>query len=233
MNAGAQHFMTINGVATHAASKKSNSLYINRSFHLGVLVAPDVSTVGGAAADKLSSNWGFSIGYQLTDRLSLNTGVIFSTKYYNIFSDNFHLPPGSRFPGYDLEFVKGNCNMIEIPLALRYDFSSLGKTNFFVSGGLSSYMMQHENYQYYYHSYNGGSQLYRHDSSYDTHSNYWMSVISLSIGVEQKLSRSLSLQAEPFVKIPVTGIGFGNIQLNSYGILFSLRFSPELSKKRR
>jgi hypothetical protein len=56
--------------------------------------------------------------------------------------------------------------------------------------------------------------------------------VSLSIGVEQQFSNSFSLQVEPFVKLPISGIGYGNLQLTSYGLAFSLRFSPVLGKSR-
>jgi hypothetical protein len=53
------------------------------------------------------------------------------------------------------------------------------------------------------------------------------------MGVEQKLSKSLSLQVEPYVKIPVKGVGLGEVDLSSYGVNLSLRFAPLLKTSRK
>jgi len=68
--------------------------------------------------------------------------------------------------------------------------------------------------------------------STDSHKNYWLSIAALSIGVEHQFNKNFSLQVEPFVKLPLIGVGLGNLQLNSYGVSFSLRYSPVLSKSR-
>ncbi|MEJ0103665.1 MAG: hypothetical protein WDO19_14420 [Bacteroidota bacterium] len=46
-----------------------------------------------------------------------------------------------------------------------------------------------------------------------------------------RLSNKLSLIAEPYIKIPMEGIGFGSIKLNSAGVLFTLSVKPFARKK--
>jgi hypothetical protein len=121
---------------------------------------------------------------------------------------------------WDLDHAVGNCNMLEIPLTLRYDFGRIGKASFFVDGGFSSYLMKKEAYTYYW---KGGRTS---GATYNTNKNYLFSIVTLSAGVEESLCKRLSIQAEPFVKLPLTGIGHGNIQLSSYGISFTLRYTP-------
>ena len=36
---------------------------------------------------------------------------------------------------------------------------------------------------------------------------------------------------EPYVKLPLTGIGYGKVKLNSGGILFSIGIKPFAAKK--
>jgi len=55
-------------------------------------------------------------------------------------------------------------------------------------------------------------------------------VINLSGGYQYHFSDRLSLMAEPYVRIPVSGIGSGKVKLNSGGVLFSLGFKPFLKK---
>jgi hypothetical protein len=215
------------GVA-QAGKKNQQSLHINRSLHIGILVAPDFTNVGNAYNDKMSSNFGLTLGYHLFNNLSVNTGLIFTRKNYSANGYDFH-SQNQWFNMIQLDYIQGSCNMLEIPLTFRYDYSTIGKTKFFINGGLSSYLMRHESYVYYYHV-SGYSDNTMKD--YDDHNNYLFSTVSLSIGVEQQISNSLSLQVEPFVKLPLSGIGYGNLQLNSYGLGLSLRYSPVLGKSR-
>jgi hypothetical protein len=38
--------------------------------------------------------------------------------------------------------------------------------------------------------------------------------------------------AEPYVKIPLTGVGFGKVKLASAGVLFSVGIHPPKSRKK-
>jgi hypothetical protein len=82
--------------------------------------------------------------------------------------------------------------------------------------------MKKENYDYYY-QYANGSPGHRY-RSYPSTERHWFSILNLSGGFEKKISKWFSIQAEPYLKIPLTGVGYGNIELSSYGIYFSLKF---------
>jgi hypothetical protein len=132
-------------------------------------------------------------------------------------------------PG-DVDLIKGSFEMLEIPLNLRYDFSVTGSTLFFVSSGISSYVLTSENNNYYFHPPFQFRDQCRSLSSPDK--SYLFSALNLSMGVETGLSNSLSLLIAPYVKIPVRGIGIGQVQMSTVGINFSLRFAPVISRKR-
>ncbi len=210
---------------------KHPSLNIDRSLHIGLIYSPDFSEVRYNFENKVGYNWGITLGYQLTGRLSLNSGLIFTAKHYGAFGEDFHAPPDYWINRLHLDFVRGECTMTEIPLNLRYDFNRTGNTSFFVSSGLSSYLMRHEDYKFYYHDYNAGFAGIR-DEDYDNRHNYLFSVLNLSAGFETSISRSFSLQLEPYMKIPLRGIGLGRVDLSSYGINAALRFSPVLKRSR-
>jgi hypothetical protein len=77
---------------------------------------------------------------------------------------------------------------------------------------------------HYYHSYynNPADKVWVNEQN----SSFWMSALNLSVGFEQRISQVLSIQAEPFMKMPVREIGYGKIDLNSFGIFLSLKYSP-------
>jgi len=51
-------------------------------------------------------------------------------------------------------------------------------------------------------------------------------VLDLSAGYEYTLNKRFSLAAEPYVKLPFSGVGAGKIKLNSAGVLFTLTMKP-------
>ena len=61
---------------------------------------------------------------------------------------------------------------------------------------------------------------------------HYFSVVTLSGGYQYKLNNRFSFIAEPYVKIPLSGIGLGKIKLNSTGILVTAAIKP-FAKKRK
>jgi hypothetical protein len=131
---------------------------------------------------------------------------------------------------HDVNYIKGSFSMLEIPLNLRYDFSIAGNTVFFASVGASSYLLSKENCSYYYYFF--GREAYR-KFTYPVHHSPLFSVINLSMGVEAGISNSFSFLVAPYMKIPTSSIGFGQIQMNSIGVDFGLKYTPVLKRKRK
>jgi hypothetical protein len=155
-------------------------------------------------------------------------------KIFSAYGQDFHAPAGfyaaNGMQG-DIYLVKGAFEMLEIPLNLRYDFTFTGSTMFFVSGGLSSYLLASQNNNYYYHTiWNPRSSECMPVSS--PGKSYLFSALNLQVGVETGLSNSLSLLIAPYMKIPVRGVGIGQMQLSTVGINFALRYAPVISRKR-
>jgi hypothetical protein len=222
--------------AIEQSKNTQRALRINRALKIGILYGSDVTSVHSVAPDKLSQGWGMTLGYQFHDHWSINTGVIYTQKNYSAEGKDFHLKSTNTWPSWGkLDYVDGNCNMWEIPLTIRYDFDRINNTTLFINAGASSYLMRHESYKYYGHTYYSGTATPWQSPNpipYNTKENYLFSVIDFSLGVEQKLGKSLSFQVEPYVKIPVQGVGIGSVDLSSYGVNLSLRFAPLLKSSR-
>ena len=58
----------------------------------------------------------------------------------------------------------------------------------------------------------------------DNGSRHLLKVLNLSVGYERLLGPRWSVQAEPFVKLPLAGVGYGAVRLRSAGVFFSLRY---------
>jgi hypothetical protein len=219
--------------------KSGPSLRIDRSLTFGLQLAPDFSSVNSLAGDKAGSSIGITVDYQFANRLRIGSGVFLTKKIYTARASDYHVPdvPGPNgYYGYiginkPVDFVKGSMTMLEIPLSLRYDFSVTGNTVFFASGGLSTYLFGNEDCRYYYFSPFVGQEVHK-GLQYSNKPGFF-STANLSLGVETGISNDLSIMLAPYMKLPVSDLGFGKIRMSSVGISVGIRYSPVLSRKRQ
>jgi hypothetical protein len=197
---------------------------------LGLVAGPDASMVSFGPLYKAGYNFGVSIGYRFNNRWSINTGAIYTRKYYQADSNSFHAPKRSYISYVDLDVLKGYCAMWDIPLNVRYDISFNDKRRFFASAGASTYFMKEQSYSFWY--WQRGTGDYKEDywgPGSDT--QYVFSVLNLSVGYERMISKHFSIQAEPYFKIPLKGLGYGTMKIGSYGMFFSLKYRPTFKAK--
>jgi Outer membrane protein beta-barrel domain len=204
------------------AKKKTNTdSKQSKGFYVGFIIGPDISSVDFQAVKHPGYSLGATLGYRFNKKLAVETGFLYDKKYY--YSDGSHYKNQSAMN--TIIDVDGNCDMFEIPLTLRYDFSFNKKGNYFVKGGFSSYLMRKQ-------TYSGNS--YNNSSGYDTswgpnsnypQENYFLSIVQLSGGYEFSISGKTKIQIEPYVKIPLKGIGSGSMPISSAGIYFGITHS--------
>ncbi len=192
-----------------------------------VLTGIDKSSIHGTGSSKLGYNLGAQVSYNLSKRWSLITGFIYTKKNYSAEGEDFH-PPKHYWTNYvKLNSLDGNCVMWDIPLNVRYNITTKPSNTWFVSTGLSSYIMRKQAYTYDY-IYNGTPTIRDWETS--SQENEWFKILNLSAGYERALGKSWSVQAEPFVKLPLSGVGFGSMEMGSYGILVGIKYKPVFNK---
>jgi hypothetical protein len=216
----------------HPVSIPYKSLRLNRSLNFGLAFGPDYTDAGGITNNQLGNNIGLSVGYYLTNRLSLNSGIFYSNKFFwapghKTGASNRSNQPWTAAAPPPIDYINGAANIWEIPLTLRYDFAQGVKTKFFLNAGLSSYFLMKQTYINFFYS---GQRLLAYKTYDDQQLNYWFKVADISFGFETDLGKGFSFQAEPFFKLPLTTMGVENLKLNSYGFLLSFRYSPVLSR---
>ena len=190
-------------------------------FEIGALVGSDFSNVRFYGSDKPGFNTGLSIGYQFLPRWQLATGITYTVKKYSA-KGNDYKPANDYWTNYvKMDFVSGECSMWEIPLLIRYSFSESQRSKWFLTGGLSSYLMKKETYDLYYTE--NGIYQSRH-RSYPSDKKYFFSIVHLAGGYQRHLTERLSLQLEPYFNMPMKGLGYGRMQINSFGTNLSLIF---------
>ncbi|GHB55744.1 hypothetical protein GCM10007390_06220 [Persicitalea jodogahamensis] len=160
-------------------------------------------------------------------RWSLQTGIIRSLKTYQAKGSEYEWTWAYKQP-QGPSSVDGSCTVFELPLNIRFDISQRPASRWFVGAGVSSYKMQKEKYTYEYDTYYPGA-MSRWESKKPSGWNLF-SHANASVGYERFITKRLSLIAEPYVRIPLRGVGIGKVNLYTTGIWFSIRYSPEFRK---
>lgn len=189
----------------------------------GILTGIDYSRIHQTGNNKPGYDIGFQVSYNFSRRWSVNTGFIFTKKNYSALAKDFY-PPKHYWTTYvQLTSLEGDCDMWDIPLNVRYNFIVKPGNKWFVNAGTSSYIMRNQAYTYYFVANNYPAQK---DWKTGSQQNEWFNIINFSAGFEKALNKTWSLQTEPFVKLPVRGMGFGKMDISSYGIMLGVKYSP-------
>ncbi|HEX7902965.1 MAG TPA: hypothetical protein VF487_03720 [Chitinophagaceae bacterium] len=211
-------------------AKKKSPATTKKDLFVTLSAGPDISAIGISNTGKLRSAYGLGLGYTFTSKFTIRTGFYVTNKIYTAAPLDYkpiNPPPNRRY----LVKVDADCKVYEIPVTLAYQLGSSKKYSWFASAGLSSYLMKKEKYAYLYKYANG--QTYTYKRIYENENKHLFSVLSLSGGYTRTINNSFTLSAEPYFKIPLSGIGHGNVKLNSAGMLFTLGVHPFSKNKKQ
>lgn len=210
-------------------NKMPSSPVINqfkKGLSLRLVYSPDLSLILGDKIGKIGRNIGVLAEYRLNNRLSINSGVVRSLKYYEAYPEDYTwIWNQTNTP---LTEINATCDMLDIPLNIRYDITQKNNSRLFTSVGFTSYVMLNEIYKYnYVNNYDPSIKWKQWEGKTGA---YPFSILNFSAGYERQIFRKISIQAEPFIKIPLGQVGFGKVKLASMGVFFSAKY-PLFQKK--
>jgi hypothetical protein len=196
--------------------KKKERPNSQHSIFLRALVSPDFSSIKNtySSSSATGSNYSLLVEYQLMDRWSISTGGIWSMKKYSTDQE-------VTYGKYTADSMVGACRILDIPINVNYRFRPQSRTSFYTSIGLSSYIMFEEDYTYTVNSSSGSR-----DYSYyiEKENNEWFKILNVSVGMQYQITPRIHLQAEPFLKAPLVGIGEWDVLLSSMGIFMGVKY---------
>ncbi|GAB2541629.1 outer membrane beta-barrel protein [Rufibacter soli] len=207
------------------ASPEAKQAQFLRSVSLMVAAAPDFTTVRLKDAQAVSMNWGLLVAVPLAKKWSLVTGVMYANKKYTTPPEEYTWP--SAYANIDYQTVEATCQVLDIPVNLQYQVWEKGQHSVGVAAGLSSYLMLKE--EYYSSSpagYGYGAKTYNWEV--DNKNRHWFGVQNISLHYSRAFPSGIALGAEPFVKIPLQGIGAGKVRLTSAGVFFTAGYKFSL-----
>lgn len=209
-----------------AADKKAKERKKKQSeFFFSLSAGPDLSYVNNNKAGDVKLLAGLGIGYTYKERLTIRTGFYSARKVYTA-TANAYDPPAGFYSLYPyLEKVEADCKVYEIPVSLSYNFKKKKEGNFFVSAGLSTFLMNEETYNYHY-KYTPTGNTYTNKWTVKNENSHFFSVATISGGYKKDIGKRFMMMAEPYIKLPLGGVGYGKVKLNSGGVLFTIGVKP-------
>jgi len=195
-----------------------------RNFFFTLSAGPDVSAVR-IDPGKVQAAYGVGIGYAFTERFSLRTGFYSARKVYTAQGSDYKA--SQTFLNYypNLKSVDADCRVFEIPVLIDYVFDPQKSQTWFAAAGLSTLLMKKETYGYHYR-YTGSSYYTYKEWTIQNENKHLFTVLSISGGYAARFNKLFSLRAEPYIKVALSGIGHGKINLNSGGVIFSAIIKP-------
>ena len=192
---------------------------------IGIILAPEFSSTSLDHISTPGGSFGVRLGYQVSNRFNIKTGLIRSTKKYE--GDGYDYTPRNplywknRTNGVVPEQIDAECLVYELPVGVQFDAVQTQKSRVFLSAAISSYFMTSQAYDYTFESPNPGADMGWRSQGSET---YWFNVGMLSAGYERYVHQSFAIGIEPYLKFSLGEIGWPNIKLFSGGAYVTLRY---------
>ncbi len=196
---------------------------VNRSLHFYLGAGTEWSSISPMQIGSTKLKLQIGIEYFFVNKWSVLTGLNYTVKDYRTNSDNYTVKPGFWTNGIKPSIILAECKVVEVPLNLRYYFANQYNmsNSFYLAAGTSSYLMASERYRFVYQMYDPELKQEWNGKWENTH---YFSILNLSIGYQKKWQINWSILVEPYVSLPLSGIGFGQVDLISFGASLQLKY---------
>lgn len=204
------------------SSKEEKVVPPRKGFSIGVVLGPVFNVAPSMWYGRFGVDGGLLLSYHVNNRWSFTTGAIYSVKPYGGTLDDYGVskrwPPPTN-PNYAIRNIDANCNVLDVPVNINYTFMDRPKYALSASAGMSSYFMLKEKYNYKYQS------SWERDTEITNENRHYMAVLNLAFTYQFPISNHMSLGIQPFAKVPLRGVGYGEVKLYSTGVLLQLNFN--------
>jgi len=190
---------------------------IQHGFYFGIMAGPQLSQVKAQGFSKAGLDAGVFAGYSFNNRIAVEGGILYASRYYFSEGKYFDMLKAAAFMPTNMQVVnlRSRTNILEIQAKLKFDIIRGKKSNWFVSPGISSYILTKETNDYVARV--SGQQQKLHGVYYNNQS-YLLSAFSISLGNEYKISKHAALRIEPYLQLPLKGMGIGLMPVSAAGL---------------
>lgn len=206
---------------------KKSSKHKKLSFSVTALAGPDFSSIESIAGRKGDLTVGLLLNTGIAKNITLSSGIKYGLKRYAASAYDYKLKNPLRAD--KISGIDASCNVLEIPLQISYSLFQHHNNRVQISSGLSSYLMLKEEYNFKYTPQSGYKDYLLVKNNANQH---YLSVLSLAASYHiNPKSSHIQWAIEPYLKLPLGGVGEGNVRLKSSGI--SLNLTYDVTKKNK
>lgn len=196
-----------------APALKEDDSYQNK-FQLGLLLAHEWTKEINYTES--FNNWrlGAYMSYKFRNNYGLDLGVNYLKKDYAAGEGAYTAPPGFWVRSIQPETTNAICYMLEIPISGSYYLNGYDRNGLYAEAGLISTIMLRETYNY---TYTNPEPDLKMSWTSKKASIDWLSTADFAIGYKHTADR-IDIHISPYIQIPLSGIGHGQIKLRTIGI---------------
>ncbi|NLU96414.1 outer membrane beta-barrel protein [Chitinophaga sp. Ak27] len=206
------HEVPINTAIPATQESKINRRKINsKGLYAGVTLGPDLNVAPSMNYGKIGFNAGVLAHYYFNKHWFVTTGAVYSKKIYGATDKDYNLPSG--YPNtYGLVKVNANCDVLDIPVNANYTFLEVKNNTVSATLGISNYFMLKEKYQYIYKT------LPTAEKTVENENQHYLAILNVGALYQHPAGRKLIIGVQPYAKIPLRGVGLGQVKLYSAGV---------------
>jgi len=192
---------------------------------LTFLGASELNGANSLGDAKSGTNVGLLFSAGIFNRLTVTTGANYSVKPYNTDITNYHTTYKFKT---DPSQIEADCRVLDIPINIDYQLYNKHKNKFSIGTGLSSYIMMHESYQYYYADpTTKGPVAFTAPPS----GKYFFGIMNLQASYQRQVNSKFGLSITPYMKLPLTSIGYSQVRLQTAGVAVGLNWNINSLRK--
>ncbi|UKJ07605.1 outer membrane beta-barrel protein [Solitalea lacus] len=196
-------------------------------FTFSVGAAPALNGVNSFKDASFGGDFGIGVSMSLSKRWSVSTGAVYAKMVYSTGFENYK-PSNPLSFNYSPQSIDADCRVLDIPLNLHYKVLDKNKNRITLGAGLSSYIMLREEYKFNYAYSSPSDPKYYEVNNQNKH---WFSVANFQLQYDRKISPTTSIGIQPFVKVPLDGVGYSQVKLQSVGVAVKFNFDLNKNKK--
>ena len=182
----------------------------------GLLGAGEVTSVGMERALRWGARGGVIAHVGLGRHWEAQLGLSYGRKRYHAAPDHYHMAEGFWVGGVAATDTESAADIWEVPLLATYHLRDRRReSSVFVSAGLTSYLLRKETFAYSY-SREVPDQNHGH-SMYNQHRTV-LGIAQFQLGYRLLQGDRLTYRISPFVSVPLSGVGYGDVQLYTGGV---------------
>jgi Outer membrane protein beta-barrel domain len=181
----------------------------NSRFYLSLTGGPLISQIKSQELKKTGFDMGLLVGYRISKKLSVETGLLYSKQYYFSGGKYYNAATG----GNTVNSMQGGRTAFEIPFKLNYYLLRNKSGGLYISGGLSSYVGVNDKIVI-----NVGENPLHPPQKLDYGlANYLPSYLDFALGYDYKSGKSTHFKIEPYLQIPLSSTAGNTININAGG----------------